>query len=659
MLARAFIFLAIITAFLTEGKAQHTRVDSLESLIRSVPADTTKVWLLNELVSSIIDHQENTKAMDYARQSRDLASLLNYGKGLARSLELLGWIHYRMGDYSTSFELSNEALKRHEDLSDKRGIARCLINLAAIAYEQKYYARAVQNFKMANTISEQTGDLKTMARCLNNLAFNYINLKQADSATFYAEEALRLSNRINDQYMIGFAIRTQGDILFEKGDFSGALNKYSGCLLIAEKTGNNFIKASTLHRLGKTYNSLGQLDKALTYLLANIDFAKDHKYSEELERTSFLLAEIYHRKGDDANAFVYQSIYLKQHETLFDQRKADQLALLQAKFESEIKQAQIELLTKDTLLKEEEIKSQKVWMLFYSGLLVLVVILVFVLLTRNHFSRKAKHELELKNLEIQRQAVQLTNLNVTKDKIFSIIGHDLRSPVASLKGLMEVIGSGNLSQEQFTEVTRKLKKNLDVVYEDLDNVLQWAQSQLRGIQVHREEIRLCTLTDDILSLFSDAIRIKGIEVVNEIDAGAHVFADRNQLKLIFRNLVANSIKFNEPGGMIRIFTRLRANKIEVSVADSGIGIGMDELHKVFNAEIHFTKLGTNKEKGIGIGLLLTKEFVENNGGSIWVTSELGKGATFTFTLDYIQFEKKERANQRPLLDLSDAGRSAF
>jgi two-component system, sensor histidine kinase and response regulator len=623
--------------------AQDRRVDSLTSLVKSVPADTTKVWLLNELVSSIIDRQERGKSLEYAREARDLASLLNYKPGLARSLELLGWIHYRQGDYTTSFEYSNRALKLNEELNNGPGIARVLISLAAIVHEQKYYDQAILNFRKAYALSEKHGDLHTMTRCLNNIAFNMVNLEEYDSASYYVTEAVRLGSEINNQYLVSFSMRTQGDIYFGKKDFNKAIKKYTECLLLAEKIGNNFIRASTLHRLGKTYKEINQLDNAIVYLLANFDFARKYDYKEELERTSLLLSQIYVAKSDFLSAYNYQAVYLAVHDSLFDQRKADQLAFQQARFDSEIKQTQIELLTKDTHLKQEQIASQRVWLYFYIGLLILVVLIVFVLLMNNHFNKKAKHELELKNLEIQRQAQQLSNVNAAKDKLFSIISHDLRSPVASLRGLMEVIGAKNLSQDQFIEVTQKLKKNLDVVYDDLDNVLQWAQSQLRGIQVQREEIQLRPMVEEIVSLFYDALKIKGITAHNEIDEDVIVLADRNQLKLIFRNLIANSIKFNEPEGMIRVFVRSRKHKVEVSVADSGIGIGMDELHKLFNAETHFTKPGTNKEKGIGIGLLLTKEFVENNGGAIWVTSELGKGATFTFTLDQVMVEKKEGA----------------
>ena len=579
MISRTILF-ALAWLFLVPlSFAQDRKVDSLMSLVKSVPADTTRVWLLNELVTSIIDRQESSKALEFAREARDLASLLNYKAGLARSTELLGWIHYRKGDYTTSFEFSNHALRLNEELKDGPGVARCLISLAAIVHEQKYYDQAIQNFKKAYKLSEKYGDLHTMSRCLNNISFNLVNLKQYDSAQYYLAEAIKLSTRINNQYLLSFSMRTQGDIYVGKRDFNNAIKKYSECLLLAEKIGNNFIRASTLHRLGKTYKDINQLDKAVVYLLANFDFAREHDYKEELERTSLLLSEIYVAKSDFLSAYNYQAVYLAVHDTLFDQRKADQLAFQQARFDSEIKQTQIELLTKDTRLKEEQISSQRVWLYFYLGLLILVVLIVVVLLMNNHFNKKAKHELELKNLEIQRQSQQLSNVNATKDKLFSIISHDLRSPVASLRGLMEILGAKSLSQEQFVEVTQKLKKNLDVVYDDLDNVLQWAQSQLRGIQVQREEIVLRPMVEEIVSLFHDALKMKGIRAYNEIDDDVVVLADRNQLKLIFRNLIANSIKFNELDGLIRISIRARKHKVEVSVADSGIGMGMDELQK--------------------------------------------------------------------------------
>jgi signal transduction histidine kinase len=255
-----------------------------------------------------------------------------------------------------------------------------------------------------------------------------------------------------------------------------------------------------------------------------------------------------------------------------------------------------------------------------------------VLLYINRYTMRAKKELEEKNKAINTQALQLRNLNATKDKLFSIISHDLRSPLAGLKALMELVGTPGLRQEEFISITKVLKRNLDTVHEDLDNLLMWAQTQLKGLQASPESFELKTLADEKITLLKELANGKRISIVNEIDEDAIVYADRNHISLVLRNLIGNAIKFNEHGGTIQLSSRDMGGHQEVSVADSGIGISLDDIHKLFNAETHFTKPGTNQERGVGIGLLLTKEFIENNHGSIWVTSELGKGTTFTFTV---------------------------
>jgi signal transduction histidine kinase len=262
----------------------------------------------------------------------------------------------------------------------------------------------------------------------------------------------------------------------------------------------------------------------------------------------------------------------------------------------------------------------------------LLIILSIVLLINNRYAKIARKELEQKNRAISDQALELRNLNLTKDKLFSIISHDLRSPVAGLKSLMDLIDTPGLSQDEFVKITKVLKRNLDYVHEDLDNLLMWAQTQLQGMQALQEPVRLKLLAEEKISLVKDAALLKKISISNEISPDAIVYADRNHISLVLRNLIGNAIKFNEPGGCIKISSKQKGTEYEISVSDSGVGIVDDDMNKLFRAETHFTRPGTHKEKGLGIGLLLTKEFVEINRGSIWVESEEGRGTTFTFTL---------------------------
>ena len=204
--------------------------------------------------------------------------------------------------------------------------------------------------------------------------------------------------------------------------------------------------------------------------------------------------------------------------------------------------------------------------------------------------------------------------------------------MASLRGLMDILDIDGLSSQDFISTSKKLRRNLESVQEDLDNLLFWAQSQLNGLQSNPENLHLRSIVEQKVELFGEIARQKAITVINEIDDSTSVVADKNHLGLVVRNLLANAIKFNKLGGIITVREKGIGEFVEISVSDSGVGMSSSDLGKLFNAETHFTNLGTHQEIGAGIGLLLTKEFIEKNGGSIWATSELGKGSTFTFTV---------------------------
>lgn len=610
---------------------QQRKIDSLESLVKSVPVDTNKVYLLNTLVSSLRE-KDNNRALSYAIEAKNLAELLSHKKGLGVALENLGWILYRKGDYTKSFDFSTQALKVSEDLNDKSAIAKSLINMAAILFEQKQYEKAIENFKKAFRVSQSIGDKKTMARSMNNIGYSLLQTANYDSSLYYVSYALKIGESINDTYVVGFSNRTLSDIYLLKKDYASALKHLKRSLKISQDEANSFLRISSLHRVGKVYREMGEYDRALAYLQESIELSHQFGYKEELERTYKLISDIYRAKKDTTHAYEYQSKYIELHDSLYAQRQSEQIALMQAKFDAEMKEKQIQLLTKEAQLSDEAIGSQRMWLYIYVGCLLLLIIVAIILLYANRHNTIAKKQLEDKNKEINTQALQLRNLNVTKDKLFSIISHDLRSPLASLKALMELVGTPSLTQDEFIHYTTILKQNLDFVQADLDNLLMWSQTQMRGLQANPAPVNLKVLVEEKIALFGEAAKKKSIAIINDIDEEVIAFADKNHVGLVLRNLISNAIKFNPVGGSIHLKSRIVETYCQISVSDSGVGISSDDISKLFNAETHFTTQGTNKEKGIGIGLLLTKEFVEKNNGTIAVKSELGKGTTFTFTL---------------------------
>lgn len=631
MLYRSLLLWFLLTLQVLPAFAQPADADSLLSIIKTSPSDTTRVWQLN-LLAATIREQDSNLALKYADEARELAVLLNYKRGHCAALENIGWIYYRRGDFSEAFELSAEALKLAETIDDKKLTAKCLNTIAAVRIEQKQYHEGITNFKKAFLISKATGDLPAMARSINNIAYCFLQNEQIDSAFIYGKQALTLSRQANTRYLLGFALRTLGDVDMAEGRYQDALLKFNDVLQIGNELQNIFLQVSTNHRIGKAYYVLGKNSQALSTLVANLRIARKHGFKSELERSLKLISEIYASMGELHRAYDYQGQYLAIHDSLQQQRNNEATALLQTKFDSEIKEARIELLTKEAELRKEEINSQRLWIYFSIGCLSLMIILALVLLYSNRLKKRANNELASKNKEIAEQATQLKSINTTKDKLFSIISHDLRSPLASLRGLVTVMGLGGLSKDEFIESSRKLRKNLDAVQGDLDNLLVWAQSQLNGLQSNPVAMRLKPVVEEKIDLFTEVAQQKDITILNEVDESLSIIADRNHMGLVIRNLLANAIKFNRPGGLIRISERRVGEFFEISVTDSGIGMTPRDLGRLFNAATHFTNPGTHQEKGAGIGLLLTKEFIEKDGGSIWATSDLGKGSTFTFTV---------------------------
>ena len=631
MLSRSLLLSLLFALMAMPILAQRIDPDSLVNILRTTPSDTVRVWQLN-LLSSAIREQDSNQALKYAEEARDLAMLLNYTKGQATALENIGWIYYRRGDFSKAFELSAVALKLAESVGDRKSVARCLNTIAAVRIEQKQYAEGVANLKKAFEISESIDDLPSMARSINNIAFCFLLSEQMDSAIFYGKQALTLSKQANTRYLLAFALRTLGDVDMEHGHYQDALNKFNEVVRIGTELKNIFLQVSTNHRIGKAYYVLGRNSQALGTLIANLAVARKHNFKSELERSLKLISEIHASIGEMHRAYDYQSQYLAVHDSLQQQRTNEATALLQAKFDSELKEARIELLTKEAQLRQKEINSQRLWIYFSIGCLSLMVILAFVLLYSNRLKKRANDALASMNEEIAGQAAQLRSINATKDKLFSIISHDLRSPLASLRGLVTVMGLGGLTKDEFIESSRKLRKNLDAVQGDLDNLLVWAQSQLNGLQSNPVAMRLRPVIEEKIDLFSEIAQQKDIRIINDVDDSLSIVADRNHMGLVIRNLLANAIKFNTAGGLIRISERRIGDAFEISVSDTGIGMSPEDLGRLFNAATHFTNPGTNQEKGAGIGLLLTKEFIEKDGGTIWAESVPGKGSTFTFTV---------------------------
>jgi len=237
-------------------------------------------------------------------------------------------------------------------------------------------------------------------------------------------------------------------------------------------------------------------------------------------------------------------------------------------------------------------------------------------------------------LQLQKYSEELKTANATKDKFFSIIAHDLRSPFHAFLNISGMLVShiNSLTKEEIIELSQSLNSSLTKQYELLTDLLDWSRMQTRDFVLNSKTVLLSEALDQVIAALAVSAAEKGIEIRNNIENGIAVNADIDMLKLVLRNLIANSIKFTNMQGLIEVYAQKLEDSIEITVSDNGIGINEENLEKLFKEECRFTTEGTAKERGTGLGLILCKEIIEKHGGKIIAKSEPGKGSKFIFSL---------------------------
>jgi signal transduction histidine kinase len=243
-----------------------------------------------------------------------------------------------------------------------------------------------------------------------------------------------------------------------------------------------------------------------------------------------------------------------------------------------------------------------------------------------------RNELKKINDELDSRNTQLQKLNDSKDKIFSIISHDLRGPIGSFENVLEILSGDMLSEIEKSELMAELKEQSKSIHQMLENLLQWSLSQRKEIYFKPLIVSISEIAESVVHLLSSSARKKNIEIELSVDEDCEAFADPDMLNLIIRNLISNAVKFTPENGLITFSAYCKTGYVEFHVKDTGVGIPEENIDKIFKDNEYFTTRGTNYEKGSGLGLRLCQEFVEKHGGKIWAERRKDMGTDFIFTI---------------------------
>ena len=255
-------------------------------------------------------------------------------------------------------------------------------------------------------------------------------------------------------------------------------------------------------------------------------------------------------------------------------------------------------------------------------------------------------ELEASKARLEKSESDLRKANVSKDRFFSILAHDLRNPITGILSLSEVLAKRfeQLSPQRARELCGLVHDGARGGAELLEAILQWARAQTGRLEVRPSTVKLPELCEGMAAFHAGAAGNKGISIRSCVEPQAAAFADENMLATILRNLLSNAVKFTPRGGEVTISSETQGEWVKLSVKDTGVGVGPEDLAKLFQIDKHFSSLGTDQERGNGMGLILCKELVELNGGLISVESGLGRGSTFSVRLP------RSRPASKPVVD---------
>jgi signal transduction histidine kinase len=476
---------------------------------------------------------------------------------------------------------------------------------------------------------------------MNNIGSLYIARKDFDKAREYILKAYEIAKEINDDKSILIALNNLGEISNSTRQYDQALEYLMQARVIAETRKDYNSMATILLNIGISYMKKGQPEKSISFFTESLKYA-DAINSINTKRDLYKNLYTLYKDGNNIlKSLEFLELYTEANDSINSEESRLKIKELEINYNAENFRNEIELLKKDNEINKLSLNRQRIGIISLIIILALSGIIWFINSQRTRLKRETNKLLTQKNKELEatlkklkESEISLKELNATKDKFFSIIGHDLRNPLNALLGFSELIS--NSSREYTREEIRKYNKIINDsarnIHQLIENLLEWSRSQSGNIDFSPKRHNLQPIIKDIQNIFSIQLEKKNITIHNYIPDEMMVYADKNLLSTILRNLVNNSIKFTPSGGYISLSAERSNGQVSISISDTGIGMTRDQVSNLFQLDNHLTKIGTSQEPGTGLGLILCKEFIDIHKGSIHVESEPAKGSTFRFSL---------------------------
>jgi len=636
---RALLLWILLAAGLMPVLAQNPYADSLYARLRTV-SDSEKVYILSELSRYYLRSSLLT-SMELALKAKNIADSLQNERLQAEAINRIGTVHYMFNNTEKATAYILQALRLREKIHDSTGIAFSYTNLALVYAANNDIEKAIEYNNKSIELKKKLGIEKTLGANYNNMINFYSYNGDLTEALSWGYKTLELAKKHNLPRNVGDSYLNIGSVYHWMKEYNKAEDSYLKSLHIGDSLKDISSILQALVNLSALYLDIDQPEKAHAMLTRAEPLVTQYGELKNLRDFYANLSRYYQITGDMKKSWESIKKYISYHDSLSAGLSLENITNMQIEHEAQDLAYQIQMLQKDRIINEMTLKKEKRSIIAFLSFFILVVLLILYIIYAIRKVDKLKQQLNDKNKyleeankELIESEKKLDSMIRTKDKFFSIIAHDLINPFQPLLGLSELLVTDidKLSDEEIKKYAGLIKESAIRSYNLLSNLLKWTQSQTGRLSFNPEEIYLSAIVDEILSFYKENARMKNIHLLNHVDKDLIVYADKELLSSIIRNLVSNAIKFTGRNGYVKLEAIHKGDFVEISVEDNGVGIDEDKLDKIFNLESASSTKGTENEEGSGLGLILCKEFVEKNGGHIRVTSKKGKGTTFYFTI---------------------------
>ena len=669
--------------------SQTEEIDKLAIDLAFQDKDSLKIETSLKLIKALYNTNDYERALEYIIKSEKLSNTLNYKKGIAEIAYYKSLIYAQKGDYINAVSGYNKSKALFSALEDTLSVAKVNNSIGLIEIQRGNYNKGLEFSLKAINELEKRNLITDLNLAYSSLAKAYYNINLSEKAIEFYSKALDVQLKLDDTKGINESHSKLAELYSDKKEHRKAIEYYEK-VLESSASNNDSVRGQVYPKLGGEYLKFNDFDRATRYLVQgynintrtknkaglmlalnnlgdlnlrqgrlNIaekqlidagEIAKTLKNKTELLRHYKLMKTLDSTRKRFDRAFIWQREYyelnnsLKNSEIKRAQQIINQTPVSAGISTSKVSQPAVSTtVSKITPSEKASLnkKLDKYKLILYAlvaALIVVSALLVLVYLKRNS-NIKYTQDLEEKNIKIQlqneafeEQTKHLENVNNVKDKLFSIVSHDLKDSLSSINGFIDLLKDGSLSREEFDNLIPELSENANNASLLLFNLLNWSKSQMQSLEPKPSLFDIQEVFESKIKLIEQRMENKGIALVDH-SLRDFAYADRSMFEIVVQNLLANALKFCKSGDTITVSNHISNGSCIVSIADTGIGISKENISKLFNNS-SFTTMGTDNEKGTGLGLSICKELVELNHGKIWVESTQGVGSTF-----YVQLPK--------------------